>query len=228
MLFPFIVFWCRFSFFLTYIFKERISLFIVICTSILCCCCKIADVKLRVLKAELLFISELHQTIEEFRVERLEGFVVSQLFCIEEAGSYSINLLVSPSVNQPVSQSVCQQVSWPVCQPVSLLASLPASQSICPVSWSVNQSVVFQQISQFSQLMCLSVPSPPPRRSPLNPCDLLWVVMDSSTYGRVAILSYARKHHCVHGVGFGCLFLCLFSQVLTWTDQDNKSDIYKK
>ena len=195
--------------FLTYIFKEGISLFIVICTSILCCCCccccKIADVKLRVWKAELLFISELHQTIEEFRVERLEGFVVSQLFCIEEAGSYSINLLVSPSVNQPVSQSVCQQVSWPVCQPVGLLASLPASQSICPVSRSVNQSVVFQQISQFSQLMCLSV----------NPCDLLWVVMDSSTYGRVAILSYARKHHCVHGVGFGCLFLCLFSQVLT-------------
>lgn len=161
-----------FWFFLTYIFKESISLFIVICTSILCCCCccKIADVKLRVWKAELLFISELHQTIEEFRVERLEGFVVSQLFCIEEAGSYSINLLVSPSVNQPVSQSVCQQVSWPVCQPVSLLASLPASQSICPVSRSVNQSVVFQQISQFSQLMCLSVP-PPPLPLPTQP---LW------------------------------------------------------
>ena len=213
-----------FWFFLTYIFKDSISLFIVICTSILCCCCccKIADVKLRVWKAELLFISELHQTIEEFWVERLEGFVVSQLFCIEEAVSYSINLLVSQSVNQPVHQSVCQQVSWPVCQPVSLLAS----QSICPVSRSANQSVVFQQISQFSQLMCLSVLSPPPRRSPLNPCDLLWVVMDSSTYGRVAILSYARKHHCVHGVGFVCLFLCLFSQVLTWTDQDNKSDIH--
>ena len=172
-----------FWFFLTYIFKESISLFIVICTSILCCCCcccccKIADVKLRVWKAELLFISELHQTIEEFRVERLEGFVVSQLFCVEEAGSYSINLLVSPSVNQPVSQSVCQQVSWPVCQPVSLLASLPASQSICPVGRSVNQSVVFQQISQFSQLMCLSVPSPPPpaapHSTPVTSCGSWW------------------------------------------------------
>ena len=143
MLFPFIVFWCRFSFFLTYIFKESISLFIVICTSILCCCCcccKIADVKLRVWKAELLFISDLHQTIEEFRVERLEGFVVSQLFCIEGAVSYSISLLVSPSVNQPVSQSVCQQVSWPVCQPLSLLASLPASQSDQSADQSTSQS----------------------------------------------------------------------------------------
>ena len=62
-------------------------------------------------KLSFLFFSELHQTIEEFRVERLEGFVVSQLLCIEEAVSYSINLLVSQSVNQPVSQSVCQQVS---------------------------------------------------------------------------------------------------------------------
>ena len=159
-----------FWFFLTYIFKESISLFIVICTSILCCCCcccKIADVKLRVWKAELLFISELHQTIEEFRVERLEGFVVSQLFCIEEAGSYSINLLVSPSVNQPVSQSVCQQVSWPVCQPVSLLASLPAIQSVNLSRQPISQPVSRLSANQSIQSVNLSV-SPPPPRPPLR------------------------------------------------------------
>lgn len=114
-------------------------------------------------------MSELHQTIEEFRVERLEGFVVSQLFCTEEAVSYSINLLVSPSVNQPVSQSVCQQFSWPVCQPVSLLASLRATQSVCPVSRSVNQSVSLPANQSISQLVCLSVPLPPLPTQPLRP-----------------------------------------------------------
>ena len=182
MLFPFIVFWCRFSFFLTYIFKESISLFIVICTSILCCCCKIADVKLRVLKAELLFISELHQTIEEFRVERFEGFVVSQLFCIEEAVSYSINLLVSPSVNQLVSQSVGQQVSWPVCQPLSLLASLPASRSVSlssqPISQLVSRPWANQSIRS-DNLVSHSVSQSP--SLPPDPCNPVLVVMDSFT-----------------------------------------------
>ena len=201
-----------FYFFLTYIFKESFSLFIVICTSILCCCCcccRIADVKLRVWKAELLFISQLHQTIEEFRVERLEGFVVSQLFYVEEAVSYSINLLVS--------QSVCQKVSWPVCQPLSLLASLPASQSVSlssqPITQPVSRPSTDQSIRSVNSVShSLSVPFPP--SPPRNPCDPLLVVMDSFTYGRVAILPQAHKHHCVHGVGVGCLFFCLFSQEL--------------
>ena len=178
MLFPFIVFWCRFSFFLTYIFKESISLFIVICTSILCCCCcKIADVKLRVWKAELLFISKLHQTIEEFWVERLEGFVVSQLFCIEEAVSYSINLLVSQSVNQPVNQSVCQQVSWPVCQPVSLLASLPAIQSVNLSRQPISQPVSRLSANQSIQSVNVSPPPPPPAAplsTPVTSCGSWW------------------------------------------------------
>ena len=163
-----------FWFFLTYIFKDSISLFIVICTSILCCCCccKIADVKLRVWKAELLFISELHQTIEELWVERLEGFVVSQLFCIEEAVSYSINLLVSQSVNQAVNQSVCQQVSWPVCQPVSLLASQPAIQSVNLSRQPISQPVSRLSANQSIQSVNVSVsPLPPPPPLPTQP---LW------------------------------------------------------
>ena len=160
-----------FWFFLTYIFKESISLFIVICTSILCCCCccKIADVKLRVWKAELLFISELHQTIEEFRVERLEGFVVSQLFCIEEAGSYSINLPVSPSVRQSTGQSVRLSTSQLAC----LSASQPVSQSACQ-SVNLSRQPISQPVSRLSanqsiQSVNVSVSPPPPLPLPTQP-----------------------------------------------------------
>lgn len=120
-------------------------------------------------KAELIFISELQQTIEEFLVDRLEGFVVSQLFCLEEVVSYSIHLLVSQSVNQPVSQCVCQQFSWPVCQPVCQ----PVSQSVPSADQSTSQSV-FQQISQFSQLVSVCQFPRPPHPTPVTSCGSWW------------------------------------------------------
>ena len=120
----------------------------------------------------------------------------------------SINPSVSPFVNKSVGLSVSHSACQPVCQQVSL-TSQPISQ---PVSRpSTNQSIRSDNSVSHSVSQSPSRTAPPP---PPNPCNPLLVVMDSFTYGRVAILSQAHKHHCVHGVGVGCLFLCLFSQVL--------------
>lgn len=161
-----------FYFFLTYIFKESISLFIVICTSILCCCCKIADVKLRVLKAELYLYqsftkpsrnseSSVQKALQlvSYSAQRRQS-VIQSIFQLVRP---SINLSVSPFVNKSVGLSVSHSACQPVCQQVG--------QSVCPVSRSVNQSVVLEQISQLDQtiqsvILSLSplpsLPSPQP------------------------------------------------------------------